>query len=147
MATPTITTAIADFIQGFTSRPIYAGGQKIGYWKPENNLCGGNAYLDQKYKPYPSPETWYTYNDLWQLVPVTEYCVKKGIIPSWATVSGTTVTAPSPVGGNPVSYTRNNDGTITASKPFGPDIPFTSLPVGLAVGGAGILGLLLLLRR
>jgi hypothetical protein len=146
MSTPTLTSAIGDFALGFANqRPIYANGIKIGYWTPQNNLCGGNAHILNEFVnqatklPTIDPRLWVTKDDLWRDVPVSEYCIKKGIVPTWASVTAarTAVTMPN---GEVREYTRNEVGAYEAQQAL-------KVPLNLAlIGGVGIVALLFLRR-
>lgn len=157
MTTPTVLNWLSDFAKGFAGqRPLYVNGVEIGYWTAEgNDLCHGNAFIypefldANKQSIYP-PSQWITKDDLWRDIPVSQYCVSKNIVPSWAQVNGSTVTLPpSSPGGQPTSLTVNPDQSI--SQPgtlFGLKLPSwaTGIPIGVLLAGGGAVALLFLMK-
>jgi len=130
MASGMPSQSVGDFFQGFLGRrPVYSNGRKIGYWTNVTEACQGILYIEPG-AAKTDPNTWYTKDDFWRDVKVTDYCLTKGERPKWVTdeyVKSQNLT-PNPGGG----FTANT-GALD--------------PKLLIIGGAVLVAALLIGRR
>jgi hypothetical protein len=143
----------------------------IGYITSNNVPCNGNIYVYADYAEeynhgfYP-PSSWLVPATIFGgggLISMAQYCVNKGLRPSWATVTGNVAVAAGP--GGPVSISTGvtpgapvSVGTVITSAEHaisdavtGVTQAATGKAAGIGMGalllGGGLLALVLLRRR
>lgn len=143
----------ADFLNVFRGQnPIYVNGKQIGYWTSSNVPCQGNAFIfssitaDPNWRSTYPPSKWMVRDEWWNLVSMGDFCVKNGIVPSWASVSDGVVSVPSPNTGLPATqYQQSNSGDLKPVETGG--LLEGKAPIALGIGAAAILGLILVMRN
>lgn len=142
--TQTPTQWLGNFAeQFFGDKPLFSGGVQIGSWTGQGSWFDGNAsdqfanvcnqivtLNDGVTAAQQDPSTWYTYDDWDQNIRVQDYCLSKGVVPSWMTQAQL------------ATYQQNADGSYSLPGAG------SSLVVPLAVaGGLVLLSVILLARR
>jgi hypothetical protein len=134
------TQFLNTFARGFLNeRPIYYLGKKIGYWKGGNleSVCRNATIMLYKGMEIGDPKMWFTKDDLWRDVPVTDFCMRNGIEPRWLTEE------------DKANLVQKPTGQLVVPGAYGDtsEMPGLSLPLvaGASIAGLGLL--LLLLRR
>jgi len=93
---------LAWFVTG--RRPIYSNGREIGYSRNLEEVCQGivNVY-DPGEKS--DPRTWYTKDNLFRDIKVTDYCLQTGRVPKWVSAQEVAKLPQKPTGGFIVNQT------------------------------------------
>lgn len=86
--------AVRDFLEGYLGRKtVYSERRRIGYFRPDvtgsatagvPGLCAGYIVLDRTGERS-DPRTWTTLDFFGRHVPVTQFCLVRGVRPAWLT--------------------------------------------------------------
>lgn len=131
---------IANFAEQLVGvKPIFSGGLQIGSWwsgfnftaqDQVSSLCTADVTLnDNLTAAQMDPHTWMTWDDLDQLILAQDYCLQRGVTPSWMTAADLT------------GYQQNADGSITPVKSNAAIVPLA------IAGGLILLSVILIARR
>jgi hypothetical protein len=148
--------SVIDFGRAFVGeRPVYSAGRKIGYISYKGRsvddaareACNGTIVVYEG-EQRGDPAFWYTIdpNDFLGIkkIPVSAFCTRYGIIPSWATEPQKTGAVKDPATG--VITLPNPDGSVGVLPDLSED-ERKKLLLMASVGGFGLLAVLILLRR
>lgn len=130
---------VGDILGGFSGQmPIFARGVQIGYATSPQALCAGEITITNDIGA--SPEEWVVPGGWGEIglsdIPVSQYCVNAGIIPTWAQQTSAGVTYVNPAG-QTVTATPTGTGSFTTQGQINPNL--------LLYGGIGLVGLVLVL--